>query len=182
MLYVNGDKAGEVEVSRMVWPRDEPRLVFGAEPDGSLAWRGEIDGVALFDHVMDPGAVKAHAELRLKARAEVAPADQLVVRGRLAATSGIPSPEDIAPYRRGLITREYEVLEVVEGSYAEDLVLVASWVILDGEILPHARREIGEERVLELEPFDQHPQLEGERLTMDTENLLLDLFLEPYVR
>ena len=56
-------------------------------------------------------------------------------------------------------------------------ILVAHWVVLDGEVVPFDRRA-GEEYELLIEPFDDHPQLEGERLIMDTDAFELEMYVD----
>ena len=52
---------------------------------------------------------------------------------------------------------------------------VAHWAILDGETIL-TERTPGETYTLRIEPFDDHPELEGERLMMETEDLTSPMF------
>ena len=89
-----------------------------------------------------------------------------------------PSPQDIAPYRRALLVNGYEVLRVVSGSYRQKKLMAAHWVIEEGKVLPEAVREKGKTYRLVLERYDDHPELEGERLIMDSDDFKLLLFYE----
>lgn len=100
------------------------------------------------------------------------PAERLILEARLAAAGTIPSPRSIAPYRHALVVNRYEIVKVVGGRYAAREVLVAEWAIRDGRILPDASKAVGTAARLTLEPYDAHPELEGERLVMSFESNL----------
>lgn len=100
------------------------------------------------------------------------------VRATLTKATPIPSPEDIAPYRQGLVANAYQVAEVVEGTLDDSEILAAHWVIRDGALLPDAARTVGQVYTLDLVPYDLVPELEGERLAMDGDDLLLPLFYD----
>jgi hypothetical protein len=55
---------------------------------------------------------------------------------------------------------------------------VAHWVIRDGDVLAEAMRESGSVHRMTLEPYDAHPELEGERLVMDSDAFELRLYLD----
>lgn len=89
----------------------------------------------------------------------------VVVEARLAATSAIPTPRSIAPYRHALVVNIYDVVKVVEGDYKTPKILVAQWAIRDARVLDEARQRIvGSTTRLRLERYDAHPELEGERV------------------
>jgi hypothetical protein len=89
---------------------------------------------------------------------------RLLVNVRLVATTPVPTPESILPYRHALVVNEYEVVEVARGEYGEKRIRVAQWAIRDGRVLPEARRTPGTGSTLSVERYDAHPELEGERL------------------
>jgi hypothetical protein len=93
--------------------------------------------------------------------------DRVVMEARLVTPGRIPSPRAILPYRHALVVSVYDVLRVAEGQYAQTSILVAEWSIRDGRVLAEARRARGSVRTLWLDPYDSHPELEGERLVMD---------------
>ncbi len=103
---------------------------------------------------------------------------RLVVEARLTTAGIIPSPQSILPYRHALVVSAYEVVRVLEGQYAEPTVLVAQWAIRESRVLSTARRTPGAAFRLTLEPYDAHPELEGERLVMDTDDATLPLYYD----
>ena len=110
--------------------------------------------------------------------AERNPNDRLVVEARLQESAPIPTPESILPYRSALLVNEYEVVDVLEGTYEGTKLLVAHWVIQDGKVLDNAAREKGSVRRMTLDLYDQHEELEGERLVMDSDAFDLRLYYD----
>ncbi|MGH9462564.1 MAG: hypothetical protein ACRD1X_15220, partial [Vicinamibacteria bacterium] len=109
------------------------------------------------------------------------PTDQegrLIVEARLVRSAPIPTPESILPYRQALLVNEYEVVQFLEGSYQGKRILAAHWVIRDGKVLDSAAREVGGVRRMTLELYDQHEELEGERLVMDSDAFDLRLYYD----
>lgn len=102
----------------------------------------------------------------------------LVVEARVIESVPIPTPESILPYRRALLVNEYEVLRVVSGAYEEKKILVAHWVIRDAQVLDTAARERGEIFRMSLSLYDEHEELEGERLVMDSDAFDLSLYYD----
>ena len=103
---------------------------------------------------------------------------RVVVEARLTDLSGIPTPQDIAPYRRALLVNGYEIVRVVSGSYHRKKIMAAHWVIEDGRVRKDAKREEGKTYRMVLESYDDHPELEGERLVMDSDEFKLPLYYE----
>ena len=114
----------------------------------------------------------------LKRQAAGKASKRLVVDARLTEPSGIPSPRDIAPYRRALVVNAYEVVRVISGSYGRKRLMAAHWVIEDATVLQEAIREKGKTYRMILERYDDHPELEGERLVMDSDEFKLPLYYE----
>ncbi len=102
--------------------------------------------------------------------------EAITLRARVAVASETPDPGGIEPYRRALVSHEYEVLEVAEGDYSSDRIVVAHWALMDGQVREEGRREAGQELWMRVEPQADHPQLEGEFMVTGDE----DIFLEPY--
>jgi hypothetical protein len=67
---------------------------------------------------------------------------------------------------------------VISGSYRQKKVMAAHWVIEDGRVLENAKREKGKTYRMVLERYDDHPELEGERLIMDSDEFKLTLHYE----
>lgn len=103
---------------------------------------------------------------------------RLLVNARLTRPGPIPSPEDILPYRNALVVNEYEVVDVVEGTYDGRVIHIAQWVIRDSKLLPGARKDPGTGFTLAVERYDEHPELEGERLISDREISGLPLYYD----
>jgi hypothetical protein len=114
-----------------------------------------------------PGSVAAPAQ-----------AGRIVVEARLRKTPAIPRPASIEPYRHALVAHEYEVVRVVEGTYADTALVVAHWVIRDSRLLPDAQRKAGATVQLTLERYDAHPELEGERLISASDTPKLPLYYD----
>ena len=146
-------------------------IVFGG------GWKGQIEGVAIYSRALGAEEAKAHyalAAARVKGRKA---AERLVFEARLVATTATPDPKDIAPYVRALTGHRYEVVKVEQGRYDRKELLAAHWAILDKTVLPTTRR-VGESYRLVLERFEDHPELEPERLVMDGATSDLPLFYE----
>lgn len=107
-----------------------------------------------------------------------AAAERLVMTARLVKQGPIPSPRSIAPYRNALVVNVYEVVGIESGLYGEKQILVAQWAIRDGKVLPGAKKAAGSVHRLTAEPYDLHPELEGERLMMDAAVAGLRLYYE----
>jgi len=151
------------------------RLVFGGE--GPPAWRGRIEGVAVYSRTVGPDEARARFALAAARLKDRRPAARLSVDARLVAATPVPDPKTIAPYVRALVVNEYEIDRVVEGRYDGKRVAVAQWAILGGAVLP-ADWKVGEPRRLVLERFEDHPELESERLIMGGAGPALPLFLD----
>lgn len=103
---------------------------------------------------------------------------RLVLNVRLARTAAIPNPQTILPYRHALVVNEYEVMDVISGKYAPKTIRVAQWAIRDSKVLPAAKRVVGAAFTLTVEPYDAHPELEGERLFSESEQSKLPLYYD----
>jgi hypothetical protein len=105
-------------------------------------------------------------------------APRLTLNARLTRPGSIPSPEAILPYRNALVVNEYEILDVVEGTYDGRVVQIAQWAIRDSKLLPGARKDVGAAFTLTVERYDEHPELEGERLISDRETSGVTLYYD----
>ena len=105
-------------------------------------------------------------------------AERLVVEARVLQSYPIPTPESILPYRQALLVNEYEVVRVLEGAYDRRKLLVAHWVIRDGQVLETAAREQASVHRMTLGAYDDHRELEGERLVMDSDEFDLRLYYD----
>ncbi|MGE3518335.1 MAG: hypothetical protein AB7J63_05240, partial [Vicinamibacterales bacterium] len=81
----------------------------------------------------------AGAPAAVESRAGRAPR-RIVVDARLTSAAAVPSPRSNAPYRNAHVVHVFDVVTVVEGTYAERRVKAAQWAILDARVLDAARR------------------------------------------
>ena len=111
-------------------------------------------------------------------RANAAGSGRLIVDVEVLNDVPLPTPVSIAPYKHAMLAMEYSVVGVVEGAYDEQKLIAAHWVIRDGQVLDMAARPKGERHRLVLSPYDDRPELEGQRLVMETEDFLLTLYYD----
>lgn len=107
-----------------------------------------------------------------------AAAGRVVLNVRLKRPGTIPNPQAILPYRHGLVVSEFEIVDVIEGTYADKEIRIAQWAIRDSKVLPGARKAVGAASTLTAERYDAHPELEGERLLSDSEKSKLPLYYD----
>lgn len=105
-------------------------------------------------------------------------AERLVLNVRVKRPGTIPNPQAILPYRHGLVVSEFEVMDVIQGTYPEKDIRIAQWAIRDSKVLPGARKIAGAAFTLTVERYDAHPELEGERLLSDSEKSKLPLYYD----
>jgi hypothetical protein len=107
-----------------------------------------------------------------------AAAGPVVVDAKLTAVTRLPTLRSIAPYRQALVVYEYDVVRVRSGIDPGPRILVHHWALRDDEAVAPTTR-VGETVRLDLDPFDAHPELEGERVVQDMEDAGLPKFYEP---
>lgn len=152
-------------------------LLFGDEWDGGRDWQGLLEGIAVYSRAMGADEARrrhASAMRRLKGRR---PLERVVLQATLTETSPTPPPNLISPYRRVLVVNAYKIDKVIKGRCDSAKILVAEWGILDRKVRPSGRR-IGKRCQLALEKFDEHAELEPEKLIMETDEFELPLYYE----
>jgi len=157
---------------------EEQRLLFGDERGGGRAWLGHLEGVALYNRMLEPDEAAENyqaAMARLEGRSA---AEQLIVKARVIKSLPAPTVEAIAPYQRALVINRYEVEEIMAGEALGQDILVAHWAIMDGNVLEDAKRQEGDVLLLHLELFDDRPELEGEKISMEGHDFLLPLYYD----
>ena len=172
-LLVNGTALPRVDLEQPLGALTGEIIYWGGDPD--QPGRGRMSHLALYDRALSAAEAEAHYRWITTYFEQQPTAPVLEARGRLIGLSSIPTPADIAPYRRALVFNEYEILD---GELHGERLLAAHWTILDGRILPSAERIVGEEYPLRLVLFDQRPELEGERVAMDNEDFLLEWYYD----
>jgi hypothetical protein len=154
-LYLDGER---VRVSNAVqgdfFHFRNLRLAVG---DGS--WRGTVEGVAIWNRVLDAAEIAEDA-LRYRSLLDRrAAVPRWVVEARPLERSATPTLQRISPYRQALAVVEYEVVRRLEGEALPARIRVAEWAILDGKAV--ALPAGAEDAVLSLELFTDNPQLEA---------------------
>ena len=174
-VYQNGARLNAIELDEPLRMPQKGNLYWGGHPEKGYGGLGRLSHLAWYGRALTGEEVERHAAyLGAKSASRASPVVENV-RGVVKVGSSIPTPEDIAPYTRALIFQEYEV---VEGEREGERLLAAHWGILGGSVLADAERPVGSEHDLQLVLFDDHPELEGERVVMDHENLLLDWYYD----
>ena len=82
------------------------------------------------------------------------------LRGELVFKSPFLDPTT-APYEASLYAAEYEVKEVLEGSYEADTALVFQWAFRNRRLEPSAAYQVGEIHELTLVPLSEKSDLQG---------------------
>ena len=103
---------------------------------------------------------------------------RVVVEVEVRHTARLPTPMSIAPYREGLLALEYKVLRVIQGSYKEETIVAAHWIIDEATVLSGAERPANQRYELTLERYDDHTELEGRRLIIDVDDLTLPIYYD----
>jgi len=106
------------------------------------------------------------------------PGRRAVVRARCVETSPVPTPSQIAPYRRALVYHHYRIDRVESGRLPHREILVGHWAILDGKAQPGRRRTIGRSVRLVVEPLEDHAQLDSERQVMEIDRIELPQYVD----
>lgn len=161
--YRDGRKAaaGSLPATRASWAQAD--LVMGSQADGSEAWRGRMEAVAIFPVALSAENAASQAEAAAALRAGRPAISPLKFRGTLVRQATTSSLEDIRPYSRSLTAAEYKVDAVLSGDWKEPTITVLHWMIMDGKRLPLADRKPGTAVELSVQPLAQQPQLEGSR-------------------
>ena len=174
-LHLDGKKLKEIDPSPASFIEvGAPAIRFAV-----YDWRGQFEYLAMYNRfIEEPEAAKNAAAVAAElAKRTTLP--RFEVQAKLVATSTLPQPKDIAPYRNVLIVNEYEVEQVLKGAYAPKTIRVAQWGMIDLKATPLAAQAPGTSVKLVLETFADHDELESE-LISDTlkENFDLDLFTD----
>jgi hypothetical protein len=92
-----------------------------------------------------------------------------------------PDLEEISPYRRALVLNLYKVSDGSPVADANGEVRVAEWILLDGRE-PAANQPLrtGTRRIMRLQRYEDHPQLESERMIGEPYDLDHELYTEAF--
>jgi hypothetical protein len=171
ICHLDGERVVSIAAARggaAVWAR--AHLTFGG------GWRGRLEGVAVYDSVVDEGRARRHYRAYAQRLGSRKPVDRIVIRGVRRSVSRLPKP---GPYPLALIVNEYTVERVESGTLDAARILVAHWGVLNGRLQKDvALLTGGREHRLVLEPFDAHPQLKELKLVDDVGEFDLPLFYD----
>ena len=141
------------------WQADGARLALGADYGGGHAFAGTLEGIALYARAFDAAEAAAHANAYLHTVSLREPVPHPRVEARLRASSAVPTPQLVAPYREALVVNEYDVAPAQRDLVGADRIRVAHWAVLDGQAQPVS--DSPAPAPLELEPFERHTRLEA---------------------
>ncbi len=180
VCYVNGKRVfSTVDVVGNFSNWSAQRLLFGGEWGGKQDWAGQLEGIAIYNRFLSPEEAKhnyAHYAKRLKARQPVA---RFVVRARLREKTQMPTIAKLQEYARALVVHTYDVQNALKGDPDSGRILVAHWVFLDRQpVLSIDEKRVGQLYRLELERFDDNPQLESEMQFNDCQEFDLPFFYD----
>jgi hypothetical protein len=105
-------------------------------------------------------------------------AGPIVADARLTAVTPTPTLQSIAPYRQALVVYAYEIVQVHQGTDPGPHILVHHWALRNNHTVTPGTR-VGDTVRLAVEPFDAHPELQGERVIKAMEDPGWPLFYEP---
>lgn len=173
-LFKDGKSLGKKQFD--VDFKNQPIDTFGL---GDLrgSWKGILENIAVYDEPLSPETVVTNSRIMAEKSKTRSSVTTLAIEGKLADTTEIPAPDSIGAYRRALVVNTYSVEKVVDGKYVEDRIMVAEWAVLDRKIIKEYHNPVKTEQ-LNLQKFDDHPELEGERQMMD----IFEPDLEMYYR
>jgi hypothetical protein len=138
-------------------------LTVGSDWNGKRPWTGSLEGIALYDRVLDPEEVRENYR-RYRAMLESRPPMEIWrVDATLVQCSVRPVLDEITPYRDALMICEYRLESDIIGLDPGSPLRVAHWAILDGQDV--GTTEIDTLSKLELTRFDDNPQLESQVLS-----------------
>jgi hypothetical protein len=136
-------------------------VVVGAGPGGDLPWSGVVEGIVLYGHLVGPEEARRNAVAYAERRQERVPVELTRVLARRRALSSAPTPEEIIPYLDGLVVHEYDVLDVREGEFGEEVIRVAHYAVQAGAAQDVTAPRNGEVVELRVERFEENPQVES---------------------
>ena len=179
-LYVNGRLVKRSSLAASPFSSLKSlNLLLGQSGKKDPGVNGAISHVAMYASAFNASEITQKAHMvtgELEARKDI---KSIQFKGQLTETSVIPAPDSLGAYRRALVVNRYRTTDIMQGKYSEKEILVAQWAVLDRTVLPETENfKIGNILELKVEKFDQHPELEGERLMMDMFDPDLELYYQ----
>jgi hypothetical protein len=183
--YVDGKELAWAEVGRLAdWGDGELR--FGGI--GDRAWRGRVEGVAIYDRALGADEVRRNHELYVAKLAARPHLPHVEVEAKAVALSAIPTKRQMTPYRDALVVNEFEVTKVVGASkdwptplMVGQRIRVAQWGVVEDVRMELKDLKAGDGRRMVLEIYEKHPEKIEEIMTSNTLAIDADepLFYEP---
>ena len=169
-FYLNGkgNSYHGLEGDLSAWT-DRPMLI-GGLADGTFDFEGSVEGLAIYSRALDASELLGHYQKYSERFAARKPIDRLSVQVKLTAIT--PTPNEIGAYTRGMCEYEYEV---ISGDLPKEKIIVRHWTMFDRKKLDLGKK-VGDTYALNLERIEDHPELEGERVTSSLDDPLLDVF------
>lgn len=179
-LYTNGKLQKERSINgNLIQSLGGAGLLLGSPDAAGSGLNGALSHVAVYAGSTSNSDIARKAHMvtgDIEARKGV---QTVQIKGKLIEVSAVPAPDSLGAYRRALVVNRYRVEDVISGEYTEKDLLVAQWAVLDRMVLPETKGfQIDQNMELKVEKFDQHPELEGERLMMDMFDPDLDLYYQ----
>ena len=178
-VRVNGQPGRQIPL-----PLDQLRLlptsrpIWGNNTAGPVASDARISHVTLSVTALTDSQSQPLCDAATRIMKQRSPGRRAVVQARCVETSPVPTPAQIAPYRRALVYHHYRIDRVEKGRMAHRDILVGHWAILDGKVQPGRRPAIGRPIRLAIEPLEDHAQLDSERQVMEVERIELPQYID----
>ena len=158
--YINGREIPVQPGRQSAIMASSPGLSFGSRFDGSL------ENIAFYDRPISAEEAATDYALMRSMLDQRKPIERLEVKGKLVATSPLPTLENIKPYVRALVYYVYETDDPKLGTIA-----VTHWAILDETPVAGLPREIGKTYDLTIESKFSHPELSSQAESNDEEKI-----------
>ncbi|MCY3813838.1 MAG: hypothetical protein OXH15_18755 [Gammaproteobacteria bacterium] len=170
-IYLDGEPRRFPQAGFDLSSSADAALAFGARPG---TWNGSVERVALYTRAFSAADAAAHYNANVARLAGRSPLPVLEVDARLVEKRRIPRAE---VYPNSLVVYDYRVSTVREGDYGDEKILVAHRGNLNGK----RNRVVGDlvvgrRYLLNLEPFEGHPELGGLQMVGNDEDWHLPLF------
>lgn len=173
--WVNGRLTEKTLLGYPFWGQGS--LIWGEQLGYGAPWQGSISHIRLITRQLqaDEAATRT-AKVKAQLDKRIVP-ERATVRAKLTELSSTSSPAAIAPYTNELSAGAYELVEVVKGTFAHKTFAAYAFGILNSKMNPDRPQKIGQIYTLELEPFEQQPQLRSEVKSNDLEDPTMEAFL-----
>ena len=147
------------------------------DPTTTRRWQGTLEGLAVYDRPLDGESIRRHHAIQARRLRDRRPTPRLVVDAELRRRRPIPRPE---VYPQTLVVYDYRVSRIRVGAYDEPVLRVAHWGVLNSTLQRSIRdRTPGRTYRLDLERFDEHPELQSLKIVDDGDRFDLPLFHDP---